>query len=349
MDGAPSTRRAPRQATPHATARGCRRSHGPVLLLNPLPASLTWEPSLKHQERLTQTPAGPAPLGPPRDGVALWAGILVCGTGGRRRHGSYRRIHQPSSHCLRHCVEATEPTGPGVQATVRATCVAQQVLRALEPAAFALRLQARQDVERERARRRQPWQQPVQRARDDRDVAARRSQAGDPANRLVAATLEQRWEEALRHARQLQEASERCLQATPPPVQAEEWARMTAVASALPALWQAAGPTKRDRQALIRCLVDRVVASVQRDSDSGQVAIQWAGGSLSHHEGMRPVRPDEPLRHVATRMRRLRGWRTAGATPAPMATTRHHDGLVPPKRYRPCSQELVGQRLARQG
>ena len=130
-----------------------------------------------------------------------------------------------------------------------------------------MRLQARHDVERERAQLGQHWQQQVQRARYEVELAARRYQAVDPAYRLVAATLEQRWEEALRHERQLQEASARFRQDTPPHVQAEEWARITAVAADIPALWQAPSTTNRDRQAIIRGLVDRVVVHVQRDSE----------------------------------------------------------------------------------
>ena len=62
----------------------------------------------------------------------------------------------------------------------------------------------------------QHWQHQVQRARYEVDLAERRYQAVAPANRWVAATLEQRWEEALRHGRQLQEAYERFLRETPP-------------------------------------------------------------------------------------------------------------------------------------
>ena len=138
------------------------------------------------------------------------------GTCGRRRHVSSRRLHQSYYTCLRHVVAGSEPACPGVQAAGLDTCVAHQVRRALEPAALDLSRQARQDVERARAQLRQHWQQQVQRAQYDVDVAERRSQAVDPANRLVAATLEQRWEEALRPTRQRQEAYERFLRETPP-------------------------------------------------------------------------------------------------------------------------------------
>jgi len=212
-----------------------------------------------------------------------------------------------------------------------------------------LSLQARQDVERARARLGQHWQQQIQRARYDRDLAERRYQAVDPAYRLVAATLEQRWEEALRHARQLQEAYERFLRETPPHLQAEEWDRITAVAADIPALWQAVGTTNRDRQALLRCLVERVVVHVQRESAYVQVAIEWAGGSLSHHEVIRPVRTSAQLRDGDILMRRIRALRTGGATTAQIATTLNTEGCVPPKRYRPFSKALVCQLLARQG
>lgn len=139
-------------------------NQGAVLIQDQLPAYITWEHYLQNQERLKQNQSAPDTMGAPREGVALLAGILVCGLCGRRMHVSYRRIHQPYYNCLRHFVEATEPSCPGVQATVLDTCVAQQVLRALAPAALELGFQARQDVERERARLEQHWQQQVQRA-----------------------------------------------------------------------------------------------------------------------------------------------------------------------------------------
>jgi DNA invertase Pin-like site-specific DNA recombinase len=320
-----------------------------VLIQDHLPAYITWEQYLRNQERLKQNQSAPDTMGAPRDGVALLAGVIVCGLCGRRLHVSYRRPHQPYYHCLRHFVEATEPRCPGVQATVLDTCVAQQVLRALEPAALELSLQARQDIERERARLGQHWQQQVQRARYEVDLAERRYQAVDPANRLVAATLEQRWEEALRHARQLQEAYARFLQETPPRLRAEEWNQLTTVAADIVALWEAAGTTPRDQQAIVRCLVDRVVVHVQRDSEYVHVAITWAGGAQSQHEVIRPVRTYAQLRDVDTLMRRIRELRMGGATTAQIAMALNTEGFVPPKRYRPFSKELVCQLLERQG
>ena len=63
----------------------------------------------------------------------------------------------------------------------------------------------------------------------------------------------------------------------------------------------------------------------------------------------RPVRPYAQLRDFETLLRRMRPLRTGGATTAQMATTFNREGFVPPKRSRPLSKALVGQRLDRQG
>jgi hypothetical protein len=67
-----------------------------VRIQDHLPASITWDHYLRNQERLTQHQAGPDTLGTPRAGVALLAGLFVCGTCGRRLQVSSRRTHQPS-------------------------------------------------------------------------------------------------------------------------------------------------------------------------------------------------------------------------------------------------------------
>jgi hypothetical protein len=114
-------------------------------------------------------------------------------------------------------------------------------------------------------------------------------------------------------------------------------------------LWQAAGTTNRDRQAIVRCWVGHVVAHLPRDSEYVQVAIAWTGGAWRHHAVIRPVRPYAPRRDVATLRHRIRELRPGGATTAQIATTLKEEGFVPPKRYRPCSRELVCQLRERQG
>ena len=59
------------------------------------------------------------------------------------------------------------PRCPGLAARAVDDLIAQQVLRALEPAAIELSIQAQSDVEKERQRLEKHWQQRRQRARYD--------------------------------------------------------------------------------------------------------------------------------------------------------------------------------------
>lgn len=142
----------------------------------------------------------------------------------------------------------TEPRCYGMAARSLDELVSQQVLRALEPAAMELSLQARADVERERKQLEKHWRQRWQRARYDVELAERRYQAVDPANRLVAASLEKRWEGALEAERKRQEEYDRFVRATPLQLTDEEHARIMARTADMPALWHAPGATNADRK-----------------------------------------------------------------------------------------------------
>ena len=75
--------------------------------------------------------------------------------------------------------------------------IAEEVLNALQPAELELALAALQQLEtRDQAIMRQ-WQMRLERAEYETALAERRYQEVDPSNRLVASTLERRWNDAL--------------------------------------------------------------------------------------------------------------------------------------------------------
>jgi hypothetical protein len=70
--------------------------------------------------------------------------------------------------------------------------VAKQVLAALEPAALELSIAAADDVQLERQRLTEHWQQRLERARYQTGRAERQYNAVEPENRLIARELERR-------------------------------------------------------------------------------------------------------------------------------------------------------------
>src|SRR5439155_19862490 len=101
----------------------------------------------------------------------------------------------------------------------------------------------------------------------------------DPANRLVTAELERRWEAALR-ALTMAEAT--YAQRVPPPASAESplaselRAAFLDLGRTLPGLWQTDVLSQPQRKALLRCLIDKVVVH-RVPRDEVQTRIVWKG------------------------------------------------------------------------
>lgn len=318
-----------------------------VLLKDRLPNYISWDQYLKNRERIKQNRNGPDSPGVPRSGAALLPGVLVCGNCGRHLQPSYHASGIAQYACNRQYVEATEPRCYGLAGQVIDELVSQQVLRALEPAAVQLSLQARADVERERQRLDKHWQQRRKRAGYEVELAERRYGAVDPDNRLVAATLEKRWEEALGQKRQVQEEYDRFLCATPPQLSVEEQTRIEALASDTPALWNAAGTTNADRKQMIRCVVQRVVVQVRCDSEFVDVTIRWVGDYESQHEIVRPVATYAQLRDFEQLMDRVVQLREAGQAAPQIAQRLNAEGFYPPKRNGQFTAPVIYQLLKR--
>src|SRR5271169_998616 len=126
-----------------------------VLKRDRFPAYITWECYLANQQRLLDNRSWPEAPGVPRAGVALLPGLLVCGACGRRMHAGYRTKAKPYYECVRRKLEGSTCCGLGAAAVD--DLIAQQILRALEPAALELSLQAQQHVHEERERLHQHW------------------------------------------------------------------------------------------------------------------------------------------------------------------------------------------------
>lgn len=320
-----------------------------VLKRDCLPAYITWERYLANQERMRQRRWGPSSKGSPRNGPALLAGIIVCGECGRRLKTDYRSNEKAYYRCARHLYVGTEQTCFGFRAAPVDALVAGQVLRALEPAALELSCRALEEVRRDRTRLDRHWRQRLERARYEAEDAERRYRAVDPENRLVARSLERRWEEVLQAERQVRDDYDRFLREQPPQLSPEERARIAALSADLPALWHAPGTTHRDRKEIVRHLVEKVVVHVERDSEYVGVTIHWQGGFTSRHEVVRPVRSYEQLRDLDRLMDRIAALRDEGFTTAQIADALNQEGFSPPKRRRGFFPDLVRQLMVRRG
>jgi DNA invertase Pin-like site-specific DNA recombinase len=320
-----------------------------VLHKDRLPAYITWERYLQNRERIKQNRNRFDCRGAPRSGVALTSGLLCCGTCGRRMRTLYHAHGKAQYDCHNQILTGRGPRCPGLAARAVDDLIAQQVLRALEPAAVELSMQVHTDVEQERKRLDKHWQQRRQRVRYDVQLAERRYQAVDPENRLVAGTLEKRWEELLAHEKQLQEEYDRFVRQTPVSLSPEERARITALTSDILTLWNDPGTTNVDRKQIVRCLVERVTVHVRSDCEFAGVTIHWVGGYESQHEIVRPVRRYEHLRDLEPLLDRAQQLRESGQTIRQIAEHLNAEGFHSPMGRGRIKGPMVIQLLQRRG
>jgi DNA invertase Pin-like site-specific DNA recombinase len=315
-----------------------------------LPAYITWEQYLQNQKLLRQNQSRWDTPGTARPGAGLLGGLVFCGNCGTRLNVNCKTPDSARYDCVRHYGHGLERTCHGLRAGVLDALVTQQVLRAMEPAALELSMQASEEVQRERERLALHWKQQLERARHEARKAERCYRAVDPENRLVARTLEQQWEQGLCQERQLEEEYDRFLRQTPLQVTAEERDQIRALAADIPALWEAPTTTAADRKEIIRALIQRVQVCVQGNTEVVDVTIHWAGAYVSQHQILRPVAGYSQLRDFDRLVHRVGELKELGHTAAQIAARLNQEGFRPAGGKRSLFNDtMVRQLLSRWG
>jgi hypothetical protein len=227
--------------------------------------------------------------------------------------------------------------------------VGQQVLAALEPAALEVSLKAIEEVQAERAQLHRHWRQRLERARYEAERALRQFIAVEPEYRLVARTLEHQWEAALQAQDQLQAEFERFQATQPATLDDAEREAIRRLATDIPALWDAATTTAEDRQAIIRQLVDRVVVTVQGESEKVDVQLHWIGGHVTAATITRPVARFEQLSYYPQLLARVAALHGERQTLDAIAERLNAEGWRPPKRHQTFNANAVKTLLQAQG
>jgi len=180
--------------------------------------------------------------GPAREGLALLQGLLLCGHCGRAltvRYTGHGGVY-PQYLCnwLHREALATKDC-LGFRCEVLDSVIADEVLNALQPAELELALAALQELEtRDQAIMRQ-WQMRLERAEYEAALAERRYQEVDPSQRLVASTLERRWNDALVQLQDLNKQAGEFQRQEARVVTPEQKEKVLALARDLPRLWHA--------------------------------------------------------------------------------------------------------------
>ncbi len=263
-----------------------RRVHRPLAEWTALhqgvyPSYITWDEFMANQERLHDNASAFArrARAAPRAGAALLAGLAVCGHCGRQMHVAYRA--RPAYVCTALQKVQGQPgclhlDGPPIDAAV-----VQAFFAALAPAELQVLDDALADQRADHARLAQQHADQVARAEYEARLAERQYRAVDPDNRLVAAELERRWEQALRVLAAARETAERFAQRPPEPaLDPALRAQLADLSTQLPALWQSGRLQPEQQKALLRSLIHRV--HLTRPAPARlELRIVWVSGAVT--------------------------------------------------------------------
>jgi DNA invertase Pin-like site-specific DNA recombinase len=304
-----------------------------VFLKDRFPAYITWDRFEANQQRLAANQSRAESAGAVRDGAALLAGVVWCGRCGRRMYVRYGRSDQrPTYVCSGQRSDYGLPLCQSVSAGTIEAWLAEQILAALQPAALAASLMATADVEERRRQLTQHWEQRVERARYEADRAARQYHVCEPENRLVARTLERRWDEALQEIQRLEAEFDRFTRTCPRILNDTDREQIRRLAEEVPALWHASTTMAADRRQIARLLLERVVLTVDPDDDQVAVRVEWAGGAVREQSIHRTVRGYKYQRDWPQLSARVATLHRCGQTPTEIAAALDQEGFRPPKR-----------------
>jgi DNA invertase Pin-like site-specific DNA recombinase len=260
-----------------------RREQWQVLIRDHHHAYITWETFLANTNRLAAncTCQGAHPV---REGSALLQGVVLCGGCGRAMSTTYSGgkaiydcTHSRSNH-------VTTPQCRSVLAEVVDRVVGKRLLEALAPQEIALALAAADEVTARKVNRNRAVELRVERTRYEAARAERAFHHCDPDNRLVARSLERRWEEKLR---ELAEAErELACQMNEPALPSRD--QLEALAADFPRLWAASTTSDKERKRLLRTLIGDVTLISEHRCMLLRIGIRWRSGAYEELTVRRP-------------------------------------------------------------
>lgn len=228
---------------------------------------------------------GPQPS-PNRESVSLLAGRVFCG----HCHARMQTHYSPNLRyeCARKALDYGESRCRSLPGREIEQLVAQQILVALEPASLELSLAATKRIEAERAELDRHWQLRLERAQQDTHRAFRQYDSVEPENRLVARTLESRWEETLAEVRTLTEEYDRFRASRPLTLSVSDRRAIEQLSTQLPRLWNSASFAVAEKRRVVELLVEKAMVTHNGD-ERVTVELHWSGGTITQHEVTRRV------------------------------------------------------------
>jgi excisionase family DNA binding protein len=286
------------------------------------------------QKNQTNTPEQ-CSSGAAREGHALMQGLLLCAHCGRKLSARY--TGNGGIYPVYECTRRKEDARYSEQCvTIQANRVDQvlsdRILEILQPEQVEIALRAVKELERRGQAIDQQWRMRIQRLEYQAQLAQRRYEEVDPSNRLVASTLERRWNEALVQLKTAREELHQSRQQQGLELTEEQKAQMRALAQELPRLWKSQTTSAQDRKRMLRLLINDITVEKRRPERKAVLHIRWQGGALEDLWIDIPLAAPDRVRYPETTVNRVRTL-AESMTDAQIVATLNQERMLSAKGY----------------
>jgi DNA invertase Pin-like site-specific DNA recombinase len=216
--------------------------------------------------------------GAPKHGDALLAGLVRCRRCGRKLTVRYSgaKHNIPRYACHRGLLDNGEPRCIAFGGLRVDDAIEAALLKVVEPGAIAAAVEAETEAAACCDQVGEALALDLEAARFAADRAFRQYDATDPANRLVAAELEVRWNRALTRVGEVEARIAEHDAATPPLVSTPP--SFATLADDLKAVWSAPTTDARLKKRIVRTVIREVVADIDAEAGTIVLLVHWMGG-----------------------------------------------------------------------
>ena len=245
---------------------------------------ITWKEYLTNRKKLEENRTNGVDTllsGPAREGHALLQGLLVCSSCSHRLSVRYKGNGgiYPLYECNKLKRDGlSHKSCLNVRSDLLDTLVVRRILEVLEPAQLQIAVEALHELERRDEVVGKQWRMRIERAEYEAQLAQRRYEEVDPSNRLVAANLERRWNDALVKVEELRKQYPEFQATQGRAITSEQKAKIMALAQDFPRLWQAPNTQDKDKKRMLRLLIKDI--TVEKTQPKQLVLhLRWQGGA----------------------------------------------------------------------
>jgi DNA invertase Pin-like site-specific DNA recombinase len=266
---------------------------------------ISWEAFLSDQRQLAsnRTQGGARP---PREGGALLQGVALCGHCGQGMGICYSGSGAAHYRCRSRVDQAHTRGCRSVSAGLVDPLVERRLLETVTPEQTGLALAAAEELAQREARTLRAFELRAERARYEASRAERAFHLCEPENRLVARSLEHRWEVRLAAVAEAEAAVE-AQEAQRPPLPPK--AELAALAADLRRLWNEPTTSPRDRKRVLRTLITDVTLTSDPAGDEIRAGIRWRAGACEEQIATRTRMRTRQEAVELIRRRKLEGLR----------------------------------------